>query len=387
MLRGAVALSFFGSVRVQTTHATLARYRQAYVNRGWAGADFDAAVAGWRSTDYATDCQGLLDSYLTYVCNDKTDINADMNYRLWCNAKGPIDDITRDYVIGEAVFVSNKNGRMTHVGWICGFDSDGTPLVVEARGLRHGGGAPPGGHPPADPPRILTKNSNIRRKSKWKKIKFEVRSPMLTGDAVQAMQAALSAAGYTDADGKAIAADGKWGRKSQAAFDAMIAATVPMHGRDFPGVPGCTLVFLYRQIPYKTDAKLKKLTAALTERAQVIEFAQQGQQKLQKWVRRRFAAAGKEIDAVTVDHLLFTCGSLMTGLVPEIAKIAAYARGPKITAADIDAVADPVLDARVFDMTDAVAARDYDKAAECLAELLRMQEEPIRILAALGKTL
>ena len=154
---------------------------------------------------------------------------------------------------------------------------------------------------------------------------------------------------------------------------------------DFPEY--CTLVFLYRQIPYKTDAKLKKLTAALAERAQVIEFAQQGQQKLQKWVRRRFAAAGKDIDAGTVDHLLFTCGSLMTGLVPEIAKIAAYARGPKITAADIDAVADPVLDARVFDMTDAVAARDYDKAAECLAELLRMQEEPIRILAALGKTL
>lgn len=44
------------------------------------------------------------------------------------------------------------------------------------------------------------------------KIKFEVRSPMLTGDAVQAMQTALSAAGYTDADGKAIAADGKWGK-------------------------------------------------------------------------------------------------------------------------------------------------------------------------------
>ena len=131
--------------------------------------------------------------------------------------------------------------------------------------------------------------------------------------------------------------------------EAQRGALVALLG-DFPEY--CTLVFLYRQEPYKTDAKLKKLTAALAERAQVIEFAQQGQQKLQKWVRRRFAAAGKDIDAGTVDHLLFTCGSLMTGLVPEIAKIAAYARG-----------------------------------AECLAELLRMQEEPIRILAALGKTL
>ena len=154
---------------------------------------------------------------------------------------------------------------------------------------------------------------------------------------------------------------------------------------DFPEY--CTLVFLYRQIPYRKDGKLKKLTAALSEHAQEIEFAQQGQQKLQRWVRRRFAAAGKEIDAAVTDHLLFTCGSLMDGLVPEIAKIAAYARGPKITVEDINAVADPVLDARVFDMTDAVAARDYNRAAELLAELLRMQEEPIRILAAVGKML
>ena len=154
---------------------------------------------------------------------------------------------------------------------------------------------------------------------------------------------------------------------------------------DFPEY--CTLVFLYRQIPYKKDARLKKLASALAEHAQEIEFAQQGQQKLFRWVRRRFAAMDKEIDDNAVEHLLFTCGSLMDGLVPEIAKIGAYAKGKRITVADIDAVADPVLDAEVFQMTDAVAAGKYDRAAELLAERLRMQEEPIRILAALGKML
>ena len=154
---------------------------------------------------------------------------------------------------------------------------------------------------------------------------------------------------------------------------------------DFPEY--CTLVFLYRQIPYKKDARLKKLASALAEHAQEIEFAQQGQQKLFRWVRRRFAAMDKEIDDNAVEHLLFTCGSLMDGLVPEIAKIGAYARGKQVTVADIDAVADPVLDAEVFQMTDAVAAGKYDRAAELLGELLRMQEEPIRILAALGKML
>ena len=154
---------------------------------------------------------------------------------------------------------------------------------------------------------------------------------------------------------------------------------------DFPEY--CTLVFLYRQIPYKKDARLKKLASALAEHAQEIEFAQQGQQKLFRWVRRRFAAMDKEIDDNAVEHLLFTCGSLMDGLVPEIAKIGAYARGKRVTVADIDAVADPVLDAEVFQMTDAVAAGKYDRAAGLVAELLRRQEEPIRMRAALGKML
>ena len=77
----------------------------------------------------------------------------------------------------------------------------------------------------------------------------------------------------------------------------------------------------------------------------------------------------------------------MRGLIPEIEKIAAYAKGERITVADIDAVAEPVLDARIFDMTNAVTARDYDRAAAILSELLRMQTEPIVILAALGKEL
>lgn len=154
---------------------------------------------------------------------------------------------------------------------------------------------------------------------------------------------------------------------------------------DFPEY--CTLVFLYRQLPYKKDGKLKKLTAAVAAHTTEIEFAPQGRQKLQKWVRRRFAAFDKELDDNAIDHLLFTCGSLMDGLVPEINKIAAYAKGKRVTVADIDAVADPVLDARIFDMTNAVTARDYDRAAAVLVELLRMQTEPIAILAVLGREL
>ena len=154
---------------------------------------------------------------------------------------------------------------------------------------------------------------------------------------------------------------------------------------DFP--PYCTLVFLYEQVPYTRDGKMKKLCAALNEYVQEVEFVQQERSDLLKWLKRRFAATGHDIDQTAADHLLFTCGSLMRGLIPEVEKIAAYARHERITVADIDAVAEPVLDARIFDMTNAVTARNYDRAAAILADLLRMQTEPIAILAALGKEL
>ena len=148
----------------------------------------------------------------------------------------------------------------------------------------------------------------------------------------------------------------------------------------------CTLVFSYEQLPFKRDAKMRKLNEVL-DRAEVVEFARQERAALLRWIKKRFAATGHDIDSSAADHLLFTCGSLMSQLIPEIEKIGAYAKGQNVTVADINAVADPVLDARIFDMTNCITAGKYDDAARVLGELLRMQTEPIAILAAVGKEL
>ena len=85
---------------------------------------------------------------------------------------------------------------------------------------------------------------------------------------------------------------------------------------------------------------------------------------------------------------MFTCGSLMTGLVPEIEKIGAYAKGKNITTDDINAVADPVLDAVVFDMTNAITKRDYGRASGAFESACsKKQEEPFVILAVISKEL
>ena len=154
---------------------------------------------------------------------------------------------------------------------------------------------------------------------------------------------------------------------------------------DFP--PYCCLVFVYDQLEYKPNKTYKKLYAALSKHVPAVQFEEQSQDELRKWVARRFKATGHTIDVAAAEHLLFTCGSLMNDLIPEIEKIGAYAKEQRITKEDIDAVAAPVLEAQVFDLTKAVAKGSYNQAAELLGSLLKMQEEPIMLLALLGKEL
>ena len=214
----------YGTIRSKTTKALIEeRWSNFYSSRGWTRAAYDKATANFKSSDYATDCQGLLDAYFTYELGIKTDINANYNYVNWCTDKGPIDEITRPYAIGEALFMANKSGNMTHIGWICGFDSDGKPLVVEARGLSYGVVITRLEDRSWTHRGLMTKKFYYQEERQME-TKFEVTKPMLRGVGVAAMQRALNANGYTDDNGNALEEDGKWGSKSQAAFRKLLEA-------------------------------------------------------------------------------------------------------------------------------------------------------------------
>ena len=214
----------YGSVRTHTTATRIAeRWKNYYSSHGWSREAYDNATAKMQPDDYATDCQGLLDAYLTFAQGEKTDINADYNYRKWCTGKGKTSDIERPYELGEAVFMANSGGKMRHVGWICGLDSDGEPLVVEARGLNYGVVVTRLEDRPWTHRGLMTKKFDYKEKEPMA-TKFEVIKPMLKGDGVKEMQKALNANGYTDDNGNALKEDGKWGSKSQAAFRKLLEA-------------------------------------------------------------------------------------------------------------------------------------------------------------------
>ena len=138
----------------------------------------------------------------------------------------------------------------------------------------------------------------------------------------------------------------------------------------------CTVVFLYESVEWKPDKRLKKLWDAIERFGTVVEFARQEQRELINWVTRHFAANKKQITPDLCSYLIDITGGTMTALSSET---------ERIVKSDIDAVTEPVLDAVVFQMTDLMASGKYPAALMKLHQLLKMQEEPIGILAMIGK--
>lgn len=146
----------------------------------------------------------------------------------------------------------------------------------------------------------------------------------------------------------------------------------------------CTIVFTFETVPWKPDKRYKKLWDSISENATIVEFARQEQRDLIAWVTRHFAANGKRIDPNLCNYLIDITGGTMTALSGEISKICAYSGTEQIAKSDIDAVTEPVLDAVVFQMTDLLGEGRYGPALAKLQQLLKMQQEPIAILGAIG---
>lgn len=166
------------------------RFEHYYKSKGWTREAYDIATENWVALRRrATDCQGLLDNFLG------TDVTANYCYSAWCTEKGSIADIERPFEIGEALFFRNKDGRMTHVGFVCGF-LNGEPLAVEARGIRFGVVVTKFSDRPWTHRGLVTEKLSYDKEYRNEPLVLEVKSPMIQGESIMNLQKALNALGY-----------------------------------------------------------------------------------------------------------------------------------------------------------------------------------------------
>ena len=148
----------------------------------------------------------------------------------------------------------------------------------------------------------------------------------------------------------------------------------------------CSLVFSFSSSndPDGRTAAVK----ALKKAAHTVEFTEQEQGTLKKWVMNRFRALGKTVAPADAEYLIFLSGTRMSGLIPEIEKAASFAAGEQVTRGDIDATANRIPEADVFTMTDLISRRQFDAAAGLLSDLLAdKNNHPIQLNALIGQQL
>lgn len=146
----------------------------------------------------------------------------------------------------------------------------------------------------------------------------------------------------------------------------------------------CTIAFV-QNAQFEPDGRLR-FVKTLRAEGHEIKFTEQSQGMLTAWIVRRFASAGKKIELSAAQRLIFISGDLMSRLIPEIEKIAAYTKGDVVTQEDVEAVANHIPEAVVFEMTELIARKKYNSALSVLSELLSdKNNEPIMMLAVLGK--
>jgi len=145
----------------------------------------------------------------------------------------------------------------------------------------------------------------------------------------------------------------------------------------------CTVAFIFSS-SYEMDGRLAA-AKQLKKIGKCLEFTEQEGSALLSWIAGRCKALGKTIGREDAEYLVFYCGRSMNGLIPEIEKAAAHAAGERITREDIEATANRIAEADVFQMIELLSRQQADKAAALLSDLLADKDNhPILLTALIG---
>ncbi|MCL2864461.1 MAG: DNA polymerase III subunit delta [Lachnospiraceae bacterium] len=149
------------------------------------------------------------------------------------------------------------------------------------------------------------------------------------------------------------------------------------------------LVDYIKQLPETTHIifietevdKRSKMYKVLKEIGCITELNHQSEDILRKWIVASAKQEGYQVDLRTADVLIRQVGIDMENIQSELEKLFSYAYGrAMITKKDIAAICVSQISNHIFDMVNAVAEQNQQKALRLYYDLLALKEPPMRIL-------
>ena len=117
-----------------------------------------------------------------------------------------------------------------------------------------------------------------------------------------------------------------------------------------------------------------------------MELAAQDENTLRKWVSGLIRKEKKEMSQSDIAYFLNKVGTDMENITRELEKLFCYCiEREVITREDVDAICVTQITNHIFDMVNAVAAKDQRKALDLYYDLLALKEPPMRILSLMSK--
>ncbi|TWE06513.1 DNA polymerase III delta subunit [Neobacillus bataviensis] len=137
--------------------------------------------------------------------------------------------------------------------------------------------------------------------------------------------------------------------------------------------------------PYEKLDERKKITKELKRNAELVEAKKLSEHELKKWVKERARSNGLEFEEKAVDQLLSLAGTNMFMLSSEVDKLSLYAAEQKrIDSELVEKLVARTLEQNIFTLIERVVQRRLDEALRIYYDLLKQNEEPIKILALLS---
>ncbi|CDX03254.1 DNA polymerase III, delta subunit [Desulfitobacterium hafniense DP7] len=144
--------------------------------------------------------------------------------------------------------------------------------------------------------------------------------------------------------------------------------------------PGTCLVFLAQSVN-----RGRKFFKAIEKKGSILEFGSpKRQQEWSAWLDRELAARGKTMKPQVKALFLEWGGHQVGALSQELDKLALFVEGKEIRTEDVRSLVPQAVEATVFELLDAVAARSAKEAVQKLQQVLR-QEHSLKVLTLLSR--
>ena len=142
-------------------------------------------------------------------------------------------------------------------------------------------------------------------------------------------------------------------------------------------------ILILTVISDKLDER-KKVVKEIKQKTNVIYKNSIDEKKLGNYVVDEFKQRGYVISPKDANYFIEYVGKNIDIIQSEIEKMIIYKDDKIITTADINSISSKGFKDNIFDFTDAIVKKDYKKMFECYDDLIKIGEEPIKIISLLG---